>query len=142
MVVMSAVEPGAAEQLHRYMESGRTAALVGMSGTGKSTIVNSLLGGLRQATREVRADDSKGRHTTTARELFLLPQGWLLMDTPGMRELEVWSEGGPVQSAFEDIAQTALQCRFRDCQHQAEPGCAVALAVSEGSSTQIGWPIF
>jgi ribosome biogenesis GTPase len=132
VVVMAAVEAGAAQQLHRYVEPGRTGALVGMSGTGKSTIVNSLLGGPRQVTRDVRADDSKGRHTTTIRELFLLPQGWLLMDTPGMRELEVWSEGVPVQSAFEDIAQAASHCRFRDCRHQGEPGCAVDLAVQAG----------
>jgi ribosome biogenesis GTPase / thiamine phosphate phosphatase len=132
VVVMAAVEAGAAQQLHRYVEPGRTAALVGMSGTGKSTIANSLLGELRQVTRDVRADDGKGRHTTTTRELFLLPQGWLLMDTPGMRELEVWSEGLSVQSAFEDIAQAASRCRFRDCLHQGEPGCAVALAVEAG----------
>ena len=132
VVVMAAVEPGAAAQLHRYVDPGRTAALVGMSGTGKSTIANALLGEFRNATCDVRAGDSRGRHTTTARELFLLPQGWLLVDTPGMREMEVWSEGVPVQSAFEDIAGLALQCRFGDCQHQSEPGCAVAQAVAAG----------
>jgi ribosome biogenesis GTPase / thiamine phosphate phosphatase len=132
VAVITAVEPGAAARLHRYVDPGRTAALVGMSGTGKSTIANALLGDLRQATRDVRENDSRGRHTTTSRELFLLPQGWLLMDTPGMRELEVWSEGGPVQSAFEDIAEVALLCRFRDCLHQGEPDCAVARAVETG----------
>ena len=132
VVVMSALVPGAVEQLHRYVEPGRTAALVGMSGTGKSTIANLLLGGLRQATSEVRAEDGRGRHTTTSRELFLLPQGWLLVDTPGMRELEVWREGGAVEAAFDDIAQVALSCRFRDCSHQGEPDCAVALAVRDG----------
>ena len=132
VVVMSAVERGAAEQLHRYVERGQTAALVGMSGTGKSTIANSLLGEEKQTTSSVRAGDSRGHHTTTARELFLLPQGWLLLDTPGMRELEVWSERVPVQTAFEDIAQAASQCRFNDCQHQGEPGCAVAHAVETG----------
>ncbi len=132
VVVMSALEPHSAAQLQRYVDPGRTAALGGMSGTGKSTIVNSLLGKLRQFTSNVRTNDSKGRHTTNARELFLLPEGWLLMDTPGMRELEVWSEGGPVQSAFEDIAQAAGRCRFRDCRHEGEPGCAVAAAVEAG----------
>jgi ribosome biogenesis GTPase len=132
VVVMSAVEAGAAQQLHRYVEPGRTAALVGMSGTGKSTIVNALLGAARQVTTDVRAEDSRGRHTTTTRELFLLPQGWLLVDTPGMREMEVWSDGVAVQSAFEDIAQVALHCRFSDCLHQGEPGCAVAQAVEAG----------
>jgi ribosome biogenesis GTPase / thiamine phosphate phosphatase len=132
VAVMSAVEPGAAEQLHRYVEPGQTAALVGMSGTGKSTIANSLLGEEKQATSGVRASDGRGGHTTTTRELFLLPQGWLLLDTPGMRELEVWSDGVPVLSAFGDIAQAASRCRFRDCQHEGEPGCAVALAVESG----------
>jgi len=132
VVVMSALVPGAVEQLHRYVEPGRTAALVGMSGTGKSTIANLLLGGLRQATCEVRANDGRGRHTTTSRELFLLPQGWLLVDTPGMRELEVWSEGAAVDAAFDDVAQAALSCRFRDCTHQGEPDCAVILAVKTG----------
>jgi ribosome biogenesis GTPase len=132
VVVMSALETGSAAQLHRYVEPGRTAALVGMSGTGKSTIANALLGALRQATCEVRADDGRGRHTTTSRELFLLPQGWLLLDTPGMRELEVWSAGVPVQSAFEDIAQVAFECRFRDCLHRDEPGCAVMRAMEMG----------
>jgi len=132
VAVMSAVEPGAAEQLHRHVEPGRTAALVGMSGTGKSTIANSLLGEAKQTTSGVRAGDGRGRHATTTRELFLLPQGWLLLDTPGMRELEVWSEGVPVQTAFEDIARAASQCRFRDCHHQGEPGCAVARAIETG----------
>lgn len=132
VAVMSAVEPGAAEQLHRYVEPGQTAALVGMSGTGKSTIANSLLGEAKQATSGVRDGDSRGHHTTTTRELFLLSQGWLLLDTPGMRELEVWSDGAAVQAAFEDIAQAAARCRFRDCHHQGEPGCAVARAVETG----------
>ncbi len=132
VVVMSAVEPGAAEQLHRYVEPGQTAALVGMSGTGKSTIANSLLGEMKQTTGGVRVGDGRGRHTTTSRELFLLPQGWLLLDTPGMRELEVWTEGAPVQSAFEDIAQAASLCHFSDCRHQGEPGCAVLQAVETG----------
>jgi len=132
VIVMAAVEAGSAAQLHRYVEPGRTAALVGMSGTGKSTIVNALLGAQRQATRGVRADDSRGRHTTTSRELFPLAAGWLLLDTPGMRELEVWGPGAAVQSAFEDIAQAAARCRFRDCTHHGEPGCAVAQAVESG----------
>ncbi len=132
VVVMSAVATGAVEQLHRYVEPGHTAALVGMSGTGKSTIANALLGGLLQATFEVRAADSRGRHTTTSRELFLLRQGWLLVDTPGMRELEVWSEGGPVEVVFEDIAKLASSCRFSDCSHRGEPDCAVSAAVEAG----------
>ena len=131
-VVMSAVEEGSAEQLHRYMKRGQTAALAGMSGAGKSTIVNALLGTARQATRGVRAGDSRGRHTTTARELFLLLEGWLLMDTPGMRELEVWSEAAPLEAVFTDIAELAPACRFRNCRHQGEPGCAVLQAIEAG----------
>ena len=136
IVAISALQPGAAQQLHRYVEPGQSAALVGSSGTGKSTIVNALLGEARQTTTEVRDGDGRGRHTTTSRELFELPQGWLLMDTPGMRELEVWSEGGLDEAAFAatfaDVAEVAAGCRFRDCRHQGEPGCAVARALEAG----------
>jgi ribosome biogenesis GTPase len=133
VVAMAAVERGSVSQLHRYVEPGRTAALVGSSGVGKSTIVNVLLRESRQATLPVREQDSRGRHATTARELFLLPEGWLLLDTPGMRELEVWTDDGAARSAvFSDIAQFAARCRFRDCRHAGEPGCAVEEAVAQG----------
>jgi ribosome biogenesis GTPase len=132
LITMAAVEPGSVLQLHRYVEAGQTAALVGSSGVGKSTIVNALLGESRQSTLAVREHDSRGRHATTSRELFLLPEGWVLMDMPGMRELEAWAEEAAVGAAFDEIEQLAKQCRFRDCRHAGEPGCAVAEAVEHG----------
>src|SRR6266850_1068433 len=101
-------------------------AVTGSSGAGKSTLVNRLLGYERQPVQEVRADDSRGRHTTVRREMFLAPAGWLLVDTPGLRELQLWATPASVDLAFDDIADLATQCRFRDCRHQGEPGCAVA----------------
>jgi ribosome biogenesis GTPase len=111
---------------------GQTAALIGSSGVGKSTILNRLLGHERQATSAVRASDSRGRHTTTTRQLFLMPGGWLLMDLPGLREVQLWANPDqPVQNleaSFDDIQALAQNCRFRDCTHNAEPGCAVTSA--------------
>ncbi len=136
VVVMAAIEQGSVAQLHRHLEPGQTAVLLGSSGAGKSTIVNALLGESRQATMGVREQDSRGRHTTSTRELFLVPEGWLLIDTPGIRELEVWSEGGASQAAFLDIGELAKHCRFRDCRHSGEPGCAVAEAIERGLMEQ------
>jgi ribosome biogenesis GTPase len=99
---------------------------------GKSTIINRLLGVERQRTTEVRASDQRGRHTTTYRELVPLPGGALLIDTPGMRELQLWGASEGVQETFDDIAQLAAQCHFSDCQHQSEPRCAVKQAVADG----------
>jgi ribosome biogenesis GTPase len=108
---------------------GETAALIGSSGVGKSTILNRLLGDERQRTHEVRASDSRGRHTTTTRQLFRMPGGWLLMDLPGLREVQLWSNAEQpaqnLEASFDDIQALAEDCRFRDCTHSAEPGCAV-----------------
>ena len=105
--------------------AGETAALIGSSGVGKSTILNRLLGADRQRTSPVRQDDDRGRHTTTSRELFVLPQGLLLIDMPGLRELHLWTDPEQLDSSFAEIHRLAEHCRFRDCTHRTEPGCAV-----------------
>jgi ribosome biogenesis GTPase len=114
---------------------GVTAALVGSSGAGKTTLAAHLSGSALR-TAPVRADDDRGRHTTTHRELFVVPEGGVLVDTPGMRELQLWSEAGgddgALDDTFLDVAERARECRFRDCAHASEPGCAVTRAVDEG----------
>ncbi len=120
------------DALRRFLAPGRTACFLGSSGVGKSTLVNILLGWEAQATLEVRAEDGKGRHATAARELFLLPEGGLLIDTPGLREVGLDSMGG-LDAAFPEIAALAQGCRFRDCTHAGEPGCAVEHAAKEGA---------
>ena len=132
VIVMSALAGDGVHQLHRYVESGQTAVLLGSSGAGKSTIVNQLLGVQAQPVGPVREADSRGRHTTTGRELFRLDQGWMVIDTPGLRELEPWVPPEAVSGVFADIETLAAACRFGDCTHSNEPGCAVRDAVGRG----------
>ena len=120
------------ELLLHYLTRGRTGALLGSSGVGKTTLINRLLGSDSRRTRDVRAADSKGRHTTTNRELVVLPNGGLLIDTPGMRELQLWDVGESVRETFDDIDALAASCRFTDCAHRDEPRCAVKAAVGDG----------
>jgi ribosome biogenesis GTPase len=120
-------------ELEEFLKPGQTLVLLGSSGVGKSTIANRLLGEAVQEVQPIRESDSKGRHTTTARELFALPGGALLMDTPGLREMQLWDAEQGVAQTFADIDALAAQCRFVDCRHEGEPGCAVQVAVSTGT---------
>lgn len=129
---LSAETEEGVDALAPYLQPGRTVAVIGSSGVGKSTLINRLLGRDVQATREVRSSDSRGRHTTTHRELFVLPSGGLMIDTPGMRELQLWSAGDGLDAAFSDIENLARGCRFQNCRHDRERGCAVRAAIDRG----------
>ena len=124
--------PGAVDVLKQYLGPGQTGALLGSSGVGKSTIVNRLIGHDLLRTQDVRESDSRGRHTSTTRQLVLLPESGVLIDTPGMRELQLWDSGETMSGTFGDIEALADRCRFRDCRHRQEPGCAVRAAIGAG----------
>ncbi len=133
-------------ELSALLAPGKTAVLLGSSGVGKSTLVNALAGVEKMATKEIREDDAHGRHTTTHRELILLPSGALILDTPGMRELALWDSEAGVAAAFAEttaqVEEIAQGCRFRDCAHDKEPGCAVRAAVEAGTLDPERWHSF
>lgn len=129
---VSAIEGTGVDELREYLAPGRTVALLGSSGVGKSALVNALLGEERQATGSVRANDLRGRHTTVRRELIVLGDGGMIVDTPGMRELQVLGDEQSVTGTFSDIEDLAMECKFRDCQHGQEAGCAVHMAIGRG----------
>jgi ribosome biogenesis GTPase len=130
------------DAVRALLTAGRTAAMVGPSGVGKSSLANALAGRVVADTRDVRDSDGRGRHTTTARELHVLPGGGLLVDTPGMRELALYDDADGVAIAYADIEELSAGCRFRDCAHRGEPGCEVAAAIDDGRldpARFLGW---
>src|SRR5262245_8351599 len=129
---ISAKRREAMDGVRQSLTAGRTAALLGSSGLRTASIADALLGEDRRVTREVREHDSRGRHATRGRQLLLVPGGGILIDTPGMRELQLWETGEALAGAFADIESIAESCRFRDCRHQSEPECAVLAAVAAG----------
>ena len=130
---VSAATAEGVDELEPYATAGRTVVLLGSSGVGKSSLINRLIGEERLATREIRAADGRGRHTTTHRELIGLPRGGLVIDTPGLRELQLWESSDGMSETFGDVEQLANECRFSDCEHETEPGCAVREAIRSGT---------
>lgn len=136
---MTSTQTGEGLDALRVALGAGTVVLIGPSGAGKSSLVNALVGADVQAVGDVRTGDGRGRHTTTARELVPLPGGGVLLDTPGVRGLGLWETSGGVDRAFEDVAALAARCRFADCSHSVEPGCAVAAALDSGELPERRW---
>ncbi len=132
VITSSTLRAGGIDAIRAMLSPGLTAVLLGSSGAGKSSITNALLGETHLRTQQVREHDSRGRHTTTHRELIRLPDGAWLIDTPGLREIQLWASEASVDEVFADVAEFARGCRFRDCAHNGEPGCAVAEAIARG----------
>ena len=124
------------EDIRKYFEKGKTIVFLGSSGVGKSTLVNTLYGQEIMKTSEIREDDSRGRHTTTSRNLIMLPNGAMIIDTPGMRELEMWEVSEGLDKTFQDVEQYIGKCKFSDCTHTNEPGCKILEAIENGELSQ------
>jgi ribosome biogenesis GTPase / thiamine phosphate phosphatase len=140
VVLLSAARGDGLAGLGAWLAPGRTIAFLGSSGVGKSTLINRLIGTDRQVTSAVSGFEDKGRHTTTRRELMLTPSGALVIDTPGMRELQLWDvDAAALDTTFSDIAALAASCRFNDCTHEREPGCALQAALNDGSLDEARW---
>jgi len=137
--VVSAQTRRGLKALALYLTPGATIALLGSSGVGKSTLINRIVGEVRQDTQEVREADGKGRHTTTSRELLIAPNGVIVIDTPGMREIQPWDASAGVDAAFSDVTALAGRCRFGNCSHTVEPGCAVLAALADGTLESARW---
>jgi len=137
--VVSARTRRGLKALAPWLQPGRTIALLGSSGVGKSTLINRLVGEHLLDTREVREADHKGRHATTQRELIIAPAGFIVIDTPGMREFQPWDAAAGIDTAFDDVAAVTARCKFSDCTHTAEPGCAVRAALADGSLDPARW---
>lgn len=132
VICLSCVSGEGLDQLKSELRSGETIVLLGSSGVGKSTLINCLGGSALRQTGAVRASDGKGRHTTTERHLLCLPSGVVVIDSPGLREVQLWAEPGSLDQTFSEITALGAGCRFRDCRHCGEPGCAMAAAIDEG----------
>ena len=135
VAVTSSLSENGTDALKPYLKEGKTASFIGSSGVGKSTLINRLMGSDKLATNGLRNDD-KGRHTTTHRELVLLENGALVIDTPGMRELGMWAADSGIDTTFADIEALALSCKFKNCTHTSEPGCAIIAAIEDGSLSE------
>jgi ribosome biogenesis GTPase len=130
---ISAVTGEGLDIILNYLTKGRTGVLLGSSGVGKTTLINRLMGGTLLPVAPIRESDDRGRHTTTSRQLVLLPDAGMIIDTPGLRELQLWQSEAGLDRSFEDIRSLAARCRYNDCRHQTEPGCAVLKALDEGA---------
>lgn len=130
------------DELDKYLQPCKTVVFLGMSGVGKSSLLNALIGREAMTVKAIREDDNRGRHTTTHRQLFMLPSGAMVIDTPGMRELGLFGADEGISASFSDVEELFVQCRFSDCRHRREPGCAVLSALNDGSLSQEQWECY